>query len=314
MKLLVLAAGLGSRFGGIKQLAAVGPRGETLLEYNIFNAVEAGFDSVVFLLRKDIEEDFANLVLSRLPAALPVELAFQSGDSCIPEALRGGLRGAGREKPWGTGHALLCARQALEGGPFAVMNADDFYGKKGLAAIHGFLAAPGRTGAEFCLPGYRMGAVVSPKGSVSRAICSTGPGGLLEKIVEHTRVEMREEGILSIKADGSRERISPDSVASMNLWGLSPAVFPWAERLFSEFLSDRSHWAKAEFYLPTVIGKMIDAGAAKAWVLPVDEEYFGLTNPEDIVTARQALAGQVERGEYPSPLWPGKPTSQEVRR
>lgn len=311
MKLLVLAAGLGSRFGGIKQLVAVGPAGETLLEYNIFNAIEAGFDSVVFLIRKDIEQDFARLVLSRLPADLPLELAFQATDACLPEALRAKLAVAGREKPWGTGHALLCARKLLEGGAFAVLNADDFYGKQGLKVVHGFLAGRDKARAEFCLPGYRLGAVVSPKGSVSRAICSTGAGGLLGKIVEHTRVEMSEGAIHSIKADGRWETLSPDSVASMNLWGLTPEVFPWAEKLFAEFLSDQTHWAKAEFYLPSAIGEMIDAGAARAWTLPVDEEYFGLTNPDDILGARAAITERTSRGDYPSPLWSGYGKRQE---
>lgn len=301
MKLAILAAGLGSRFGGVKQLAAIGPEGETLLEYNVYNALEAGFDSVVFLIRKDIEQDFRTHVLSRLPRTLSVELAFQSPDASIPEKFRADLSRKGRTRPWGTGHALLCARHLLEDGPFAVINADDFYGKQGFRAVHGFLA--GKAPARFCLAGYRLGNVVPGSGSVSRAICDIDAEGWLKKIVEHTRVEMRSGKICSVRADGSAEALSPELPISMNLWGLTPAVFPFAERLFSEFLSDSAHWDRSEFYLPTVIGGMVDQGAARAMALPVDEKYFGLTNPDDILDARKAIAERTERGEYPEPLW-----------
>lgn len=330
MKLLVLAAGLGSRFGGVKQLVPIGPAGETLLEYNLFNALEGGFSQVVFLIRREIEGDFREMVLSRLPRAIPVELAFQSAEAFVPEKLKTPIAETGRTKPWGTGHALLCAREYLSDGPFAVINADDFYGKDGFAAIHGFFShgriveggagartAGARKGAippgsaavgqpaEFCLAGYRLGGVVSPKGSVSRAICSLGADGSLVKIVEHTRIELRSGEIRSFRADGASDILDPDLPASMNLWGLSPAVFPWAAWRFEEFLCEPGRWATSEFYLPAIIGDMIEAGAAKAWALPVDEEYFGLTNPDDIVGARQAIVAKTRRGEYPSPLWAG---------
>ena len=317
MKLLVLAAGLGSRFGGVKQLASLGPDGETLLEYNLYNAAEAGFDGIVFLIRKEIEEDFRETILSRLPRKLKVELAFQSTDAFVPEKSREGIAAAGRTKPWGTGHALLCAKDFLGKGPFAVMNADDFYGKDGFVAIHGFLserypAAESR--AEFCLAGYRLGGVISAKGSVSRAICSLGADGSLDKIIEHTGIELRSGEIRSYRPDGSSEVLKPDLPVSMNLWGLVPAIFPWAERRFEEFLADREQWAKGEFYLPSIIGDMISAGAAKAWALPVDEEYFGLTNPDDIVGARQAIAARIKRGDFPSPLWGGSLKNEEKTR
>jgi len=309
MKLAILAAGLGSRFGGVKQLASVGQAGETLLEYNIYNALEAGFDSIVFLIRKDIEKDFTAHILSRLPENLPFEMAFQSADAAVPESLVATLGTVGRTKPWGTGHALLCARPFLEDGPFAVMNADDFYGKSGFAAVHDFLAANRSGGwkageaARFCLPGYRLGGVVSPAGPVSRAICTTDASGRLLRIVEHTSIEMREGEIWSMKADGRAEELSPDLPTSMNLWGLTPAVFPSAEAQFIEFLSDPAAWAKSEIYLPVVVGRMLEAGDANAWVLPIEEEYFGLTNPGDILEARRAISERTERGEYPAPLW-----------
>ena len=214
-----------------------------------------------------------------------------------------------------------------------MMNADDFYGKEGFAVIYRFLSGQGvaaerdgqsitgalgsRAGgphANFCLAGYRLGGVVSTKGSVSRAICSFGADGSLEKIIEHTRIELRLGEIRSYRPDGSSEVLKPDLPVSMNLWGLTPAIFPWAERLFEEFLADREHWAKAEFYLPAIIGDMIGAGAAKAWALRVDEEYFGLTNPDDIVGARQAIAARTKRGDFPSPLWSGSLKGKEEPR
>lgn len=337
MKLLVLAAGLGSRFGGVKQLARIGPAGETLLEYNVFDALEAGFDGVVFLIRRNIEADFKAELLSRLPGDIPVEMAFQTADACVPAALGAGIAAVGRKKPWGTGHALLCARKRLERGPFAVINADDFYGRKGFAAVHDFLAVqgggferghrpaarasaaaiPGPAAAapvQFCLAGYGLGGVVPAKGSVSRAICSVGAGGFLEKIVEHTRVERRSGAICSIRPDGSLGILAPGLAASMNLWGLTPEVFPRLEKHFEEFLSDPARWSASEFYLPSAIGDMIDAGAARVRVLPVEETYFGLTNPDDIVEAKAAAAARTERGEYPSPLWGRGWEKQEGQR
>jgi hypothetical protein len=314
MKLLVLAAGIGSRFGGIKQLASVGPCGETLLEYDLFDAREAGFESVVFLIRRDIEKDFETSILARLSKELPVELAYQSL-SRIPEAYLPKLGPSGRTKPWGTGHALLCAEEALAGQSFGVINADDFYGKRGFGAVAGFLAAerrkaPGR-GTEpevsrFCLAGYRLGGVLPPAGSVSRAVCGVGADGSLAEIVEHTKVKRRGDDVLSIGADGSETRLSPDALASMNLWGLDGSVFPWARKLFLEFLGDEANWAKGEFYLPTVVGAMVKGGGAKVQVLPVSERHFGLTNPEDLASTKEILAQRTAAGEYPSPLWGGK--------
>jgi hypothetical protein len=310
MKLAILAAGIGSRFGGVKQLASIGPAGETLPEYNIYHALEAGFDSLVFLIRKDIEQDFREIVLARLPGDIPVELAFQYPEYGIPAGVAEGVARAGRTKPWGTGHALLCMREALSGGSFAVINADDFYGRRGFAGIHAYLAAnpgPGPGGeARFCLAGYKLGGVVPPGGSVSRAICSVDAAGFLTKITEHTHIEQSGGELRSTWPDGRVETLSPDLPASMNIWGLTPAIFPALERRFGEFLEDAGHWGKAEFYLPAVVGGMIAAGQASARALSVDEEYFGLTNPEDLRSARRAVAERTARGDYPTPLWRGR--------
>ncbi|HEY9053176.1 MAG TPA: NTP transferase domain-containing protein [Rectinemataceae bacterium] len=330
MKLLVLAAGLGSRFGGVKQLASVGPHGETLLEYNLYDAAASGFDSVVFLLRKEIEDDFNAAIRSRLPPGLRVEIAYQSAERCLPTdadflARMGGAGDAlsARKKPWGTGQALLCAREFLEGESFAVANADDFYGRAGFWAVAGFLGKREESSLpEYCIAGYRLGGVVPGSGSVSRAVCSARPDGYLEGILEHTDVRKSGSAIVSIGKDGTPSELSPDLPVSMNLWGLDSSVFPWAEERFRAFLEaaaqarDASYLERAEFYLPTLLGEMNAAGKARIKVLDVDGTCFGLTNPQDLERTRAAISSLSARKEgegegegknetYPSPLWEG---------
>lgn len=309
MKLLVLAAGLGSRFGGVKQLASLGAAGETLLEYNAWDALASGFDSVVFLIREEIEDDFRERVLARLPSSLPVSLAFQSTDACIPERHRARLAALGRTKPWGTGHALICAREALGAGPFAVINADDFYGRAGFRAVADFLSK--KKPGDCCLAGYRLEGVVPPAGSVSRAICRLGSGGRLEGIVEHLKVLRKAGRLWSVGGPLPGEtELAPDLCASMNLWGLDGTIMDRAEALFDSFLEnlvggsgDPGEAAmKAEFYLPSIFGALAAEGTSVI-ALPVSEEYFGLTNPEDIASAREKLAGRIRAGQYPDLLW-----------
>lgn len=316
MKLLVLAAGIGSRFGGVKQLAAVGPGGETLLEYNLYDALRAGFDSIVFLIRKEIEEDFMDVILRRLPKDLPYELAYQSPAEVVPARLQAGIAATGRTKPWGTGHALLCAEEQLAGCAFGVVNADDFYGRFGIEAVARFLSAgENRPGDEkaadrgsvsrFCLAGYRLGGVVPSSGSVSRAICDVRADGLLRGIVEHTKVKRRGDLILSFSPEGAERQLPSDALASMNLWGLDSSVFPKAHALFESFLAAEANWKTGEFFLPAIVGSMVATAEAEVRVLPVEEHYFGLTNPEDLAGVREALARRSAAGDYPSPLWSG---------
>jgi hypothetical protein len=313
MKLLILAAGIGSRFGGVKQMAQVGPQGETLLEYNLYDAGKAGFDEVVFLIRKEMEEDFRAAVLSRLPEGLKISLAFQSPGNFIPSSMADKIAMEGRKKPWGTGHALLCARSALGNGPFAVINADDYYGRQGFEAVGRYLASRYDKGmrsnvALLCCAGYRLGGVVPPKGIVSRAVCSTHEDGSLDKIIEHLEVSWTEGRLLS-RYGGDKAapmELSCELLASMNLWGLDETVFPWLERFFEDFLQDADNRIKGEFFLPVAMGEIAKAKAARFQVLPVSEEYFGLTNPEDIMHVREALMRRVGRKDYPSPLWRGE--------
>jgi hypothetical protein len=310
MKLLILAAGIGSRFGGVKQIAQVGPDGETLLEYNLYDAREAGFDEVVFLIRKDIEDDFSEAIVSRLPKGMKVSIAFQAPDSYVPASMADRIAHEGRKKPWGTGHALLCAQSVLGKGPFAAINADDFYGKQGFALVGTYLASrydkePKSDTACLCCAGYRLAGVVPQKGTVSRAVCATSSDGSLDSIVEHVEVSWSEGRLISHRGGpgASPLELSGELLASMNLWGLDETLFPWLERLFEEFLHDENRRRNGEFYLPVAMGEMVNAKVARFQVLPVSEEYFGLTNPEDIHHTRLAIRRRIDRKDYPRPLW-----------
>jgi UTP-glucose-1-phosphate uridylyltransferase len=314
MKLLILAAGLGSRFGGIKQVAGIGPAGETVLEYSLYDAILAGFDEVVFLIRSQIAEDFASSVLARLPKDLPYELAFQDFKACRKaEAIALSPR-SGRTKPWGTGHALLCARPFLDKCPFATINADDYYGRDAFVAMSKFLAGIngegrkngeiGRVGLEtFSFPGYRLSDVVPKSGPVSRAVCEFDANGDLSVIVEHPRIEWSDSGLRSISKEGVATALKEDAVASMNFWALTPGIFPWAEKMFEQFLAQNASSATAEFWLPSIIEDMVSNKAVRVVMARVENEYFGLTNPLDLETTRARIKSLIEQGVYPASLW-----------
>ncbi len=313
-KLLVLAAGIGSRFGGIKQVAPVGPAGESILEYSVFDALGAGFDEVVFLVRKEIEEDFSRTILSRLPSTLRYSLAWQAQDSFIPPEFGNLL--VGRTKPWGTGHALLCAQTALENGgqvAFAVINADDYYGREAFSVVHDFLAISDPARSDFCLAGYRLSHTTSPFGPVSRGVCTTDSDGFLVGIEEHLSIaaemEGERKGFRSASPDGlTRARFTGTEPVSMNLWGFTPAVFDAGRSLFGDFLQDlrsapEGARLRAEFFLPGIVDSLVRAGQAQVKVLPVSESLFGLTYKEDLDESRRQIARLCEAGRYPVPLW-----------
>lgn len=305
MKLLVLAAGMGSRFGGIKQIAPVGPAGETLLEFNLYNAFKAGFSQAVFLIKREMEADFRKLIAERLPLNLTYEFAYQDALAGVPESARGKLMmylaSQGRIKPWGTGHALLCAQELLSSGPFATINADDFYGAEAFKVTAEFLQ--GGEKAVFCLPVYQLDRVLSRNGSVSRAVCRLNSSGMLKEIVEHTKVLQIDERILSMDDDGKEQTLAHDVPVSMNLWGLTPAIFAHAEALFADFIADESNWAKNEFFLPYIIRAMLKRGDVAVKALPVEDACFGLTNPDDLPEVQSNVAALTRNGSFPTPLW-----------
>jgi len=302
MRLLVLAAGIGARFGGVKQVVGVGPRGETLLEYSLFDARRAGFDHIVFLIRPEIEADFKANILSRLPASVSYSLAYQKSVSLLDEAARARFEKSGRAKPWGTGHALLCARKHLEGkGPFAVINADDYYGLPGFEKVGAHLSSsPG----EFCFAGYRLDDVVPKGGSVSRAICLIDSQSYLSEIVEHRKVWRAGSLFVSQREEGTVE-LSPSTAVSMNLWGFNPSIFEYAERLWKNFLSEPANFESREFFLPDIVQDMMREKAVRVRMVPASAQSFGITNPEDLQETRQRISRLVWEGVYPSPLWEG---------
>jgi hypothetical protein len=310
-QILILAAGMGSRFGGIKQVAGVGPGGETVLEYSIYDALEAGFDEVVFLIRRGIEADFRDLILSRLPERVKSRLAFQELESLLPA---GEIEAAsGRTKPWGTGHALLCAESAIDS-PFAVINADDFYGRASLVIVHDAIAAVDPENTDFCMAGFALGRTMSPHGTVSRGLCDLATGNgqsgacgvFLRGVVEHPAI--RVEGGLCFSRLGEgpsfgEVELPVDATVSMNLFGFTPAIFGLAHPLFSRFIATEAASPKKEFGLPTFVDELISLGQARVRVLPTPETWFGITYREDLMGVRERIAALSVSGLYPSPLW-----------
>lgn len=289
--LLVLAAGMGSRYGGLKQMDPVGPAGETLLDYAVFDSLRAGFGRVVFVIRRDFEALFREKVGARYEGRAAVDYAFQSLDA-LP---RGFSPPNGRLKPWGTGHAVWCAREALREN-FAVINADDFYGADSFLQLEKVLSdCAGRTPARFGMVGFRLANTLSEHGPVSRGICSVD-GGDLRSIVEKT-------GITSADV-GPGRAYSGTEIVSMNCWGFTPQVFSALDRQFDDFLAANGGRADAEFYLPSAVSAMIAREEAAVQVVPTSDSWFGITYRDDKPRVATAIAGLVRRGAYPPKLFP----------
>ena len=288
LTLVVLAAGMGSRYGGLKQIDPVGPGGETVLDYAVFDALRAGFTRVVFVIRRDFEVIFREKIGARYAGRADVDYVFQSLEALPP----GFTPPAGREKPWGTGHAVWCARAAL-GENFAVINADDFYGADSFAQLARFLA-PAR-GGDFAMVGFRLANTLSEHGVVSRGVTAAGPDQALHSIVEHTGIAPEEVG--------PGRKFSGEEIVSMNCWGFTPALFAGLDPQFREFLAARGGEPKSEFYLPAAVSAMIGRGGAQVRVLPTASTWFGVTYREDKPRVQAAIAGLVQAGLYPEKLW-----------
>ena len=297
--LLVLAAGMGSRYGGLKQVDPMGPSGETLLDYSVFDALRAGFDRVVFIIRRDIEAEFRERVGSRYKGNVPVDYVFQQLD-LLP---RGFSVPPDRKKPWGTAHAVWCAREAVAE-PFAAINADDFYGRETYEVIGRFLRVAANQRRRFAMAGYRLDHTLSEHGSVARGVCRVDSHSRLMSISECTGIERVEGGIQQTEeSDGSAQKFRGDEPVSMNFWGLTPAIFPLIEEQLVAFLSANSTDPKAECYIPDAIGEMITQGQATLEVLPTNADWFGVTYREDKPEVMQALKRLHSEGVYPTPLW-----------
>ena len=293
---------MGSRFGGVKQVQPVGPHGELIIEYSAFDALRAGFGRLVLVIRKDIEQDFRETIGRRLEARMDVQYVFQELDAGLPAGMSRASSlpqgGSGRTKPWGTAHAALVAQPAVRG-PFAVINADDFYG----ASAYRTLAAHFAASSDYAMVGYPLSQTLSEHGTVSRGLCATDAGGRLTGITEITKIEKTADGARYTDAAGNAQRLTGAEIVSMNFWGFTPAVFPQLEAAFAAFLATRGQDPKAEIYLPTTLSDLNARGEARIALHRSEDAWFGLTYKEDLVSAQAAIKALVADGKYPAPLW-----------
>ena len=297
--LLILAAGLGSRYGGLKQLEQVGPSGETIMDYSIYDAIRAGFGKVVFVIRKSFEDDFKAKLFSKYSKVIHVEYVFQELEM-IPE---GYTLNPERKKPWGTGHAVLVAGSKIKE-PFAVINADDFYGKDSFLAVSSFLNALDEDNtSRYCLLAYKLKNTLSEHGSVSRGICSLDKNDYLISIEEHTKIYTEGGIIISENPENKKFEISENIPVSMNLMGFMPSAFSYFKHYFNEFMEANHNNLTAELYLPFVVSKIIKSGSAKVRVLPSNEKWFGVTYKEDKEIVVRNINEMIQKGIYPSCLW-----------
>jgi len=298
--LLVMAAGLGSRFGGEKQLEPVGPSGEALLDYSVYDAQRAGFGRVVFVVRKEMAGRFHETVGRRYQDRLDVAYVHQeSSDHPAGFAVP-----ADRSKPWGTGQAVLSAAATIDG-PFAVANADDFYGQDAFARLGAFLAAPerGAPDSPYALVLYRLRDTVSEHGTVARGICTTTPDGRLTRVTEVTTLEATPDGGFRSSGRDGDQRYTGDEPVSLNLWGFTPSLFTLLRAGFTAFLSRCAQDPTAEFYLPVAVDSFVKSGAATVQTLPTTSHWFGLTYREDKKHVAERLREMTDRGDYPIRLW-----------
>ncbi len=272
---LIMAAGMGSRFGGIKQLEPVGENGQIILDYSVHDAKLAGFDTAVIVIRKDIEKEFREVAGRRIEKMIDVRYVFQEMDK-LPE---GYTLPADRAKPWGTGHAVLCAKDEVDF-PFIIINADDYYGQSVYKTMHDHLVSSD----EMCMAGYSLKNTLSENGTVSRGVCTTD-NGYLTKVVEHTAISKDTE-------------LDLDSIVSMNMWGLKPRIFDVLDRDFKAFLDKDINTPKSEFFIPSVIDNLINTTDEKVKVLPTNEKWYGMTYKEDMPIVKQAIKDLTEQGYY----------------
>lgn len=299
LTLLVLGGRNGSRYGGLKQLDEVGPSGETVMDYSVFDAMRAGFDRVVFVIRKDIEEAFRAAIGSRYADRIEVAYAFQDMND-LPAGFR---VPEGRTKPWGTGQAVYAARKLLDG-PFAVINADDFYGADSYRKLAGYLkSAPEDGKIRGCIASFVLSNTLSENGSVSRGICSADAAGNLSKVVENTKIFRRDGKVISVQEDGAELEFTGEELVSMNSWGFMPELVGELERLFTGFLEEHGTELKSEFYLPFAVDTLIREGRAEIKMLKSEDSWFGITYREDKPFVQAALRKLVAEGAYPEKLF-----------
>ncbi|MCR5357971.1 MAG: nucleotidyltransferase [Lachnospiraceae bacterium] len=300
--LVIMAAGMGSRYGGLKQIDPVDEQGNKIIDFSIYDAVRAGFKKVVFIIKKENEHDFRTLIGDKVKGNIEVEYVFQELTD-IPEGMQ---VPDGRVKPWGTAHAVFSARKVING-PFAVINADDFYGREAFKLIYDFLDShinPGQTG-EYAMVGYELKNTLTENGYVSRGICGIDENGYLTDIVERTHIEKKEDGAVFTEDGEHYEDISPESIVSMNLWGFSGDFIDEIGKSFERFFKETvpGNPVKAECYLPGVVDELLKAGKASVKVLKSSDRWFGVTYREDKPFVEESIRKLKEKGEYPDRLW-----------
>ncbi|WP_149240438.1 sugar phosphate nucleotidyltransferase [Dyadobacter sp. 32] len=294
--LLILAAGIGSRYGGIKQLDQFGPNGETIIDYSLYDAIRAGFGKVVFIVRQEIKDSAEQIFAPKLKGKIEYDFAIQGVQSYVPQDL-GSVE---RVKPWGTGHATLCAWEQTDT-PFAVINADDFYGYDAFSTMAEFLTSD-TNDKQHAMIGYELKRTLSENGTVSRGICVERADHNLESVVERTKI-FEEGGKIYFEENEERTELAPETPVSMNFWGFKPSMFPITRDLFEEYARVNLHTPKAEFYIPTVMTYIIKRGLGDCRVFRVSSDWFGVTYPEDKPTVQASLLALHANGEYPDTLW-----------
>ncbi|KAA6332718.1 hypothetical protein EZS27_018801 [termite gut metagenome] len=296
--LFVLAAGMGSRYGGLKQLDGLGPNGETIMDYSIYDAIRGSFGKVVFVIRKDFEQDFRDKIIRKYKNHIPIEVVFQAIDN-LPA---GFTVPAERVKPWGTNHAVLMGKGVINE-PFAVINADDFYGRDSFAVIGNALSEMNGKKNEYCMVGYRVGNTLSESGTVARGVCATNKDGYLTTVVERTAIE-RIDGKISFKDENEETvTIGDNTPVSMNMWGFTPDYFDYSEEYFKEFLNANIGNPKSEYFIPLLVNKLINDGTTRVKVLDTTSKWFGVTYAEDRQSVVDKIKALVDAGEYPAKLF-----------
>ncbi|MDR1103647.1 MAG: nucleotidyltransferase [Tannerella sp.] len=296
--LLILAAGMGNRYGGLKQLDGLGPSGETIMDYSIYDAIRSGFGKVVFVIRKDFETDFREKILGKYENHIPTEVVFQSTDkvpegfTCPPE----------RTKPWGTNHAVLMAKDVIRE-PFAAINADDFYGRDSYSVMGNALKQLDGKQNEYCMIGFRLGSTLSESGSVARGICETNCDRTLRSVVERTAIERIDKRICYTDENGRTVILADFAPVSMNMWGFTPEYFTYSEEYFKEFLRAHAGDLKSEYFIPLMVNELVTKRIARVKILDTASEWFGVTYAADRQRVVDKIRALVDAGEYPGKLF-----------
>ena len=295
--LVVLAAGMGSRYGGLKQLDTFTPQGHTIIDFSLYDAIDAGFGKIVFIIRKNIADEFRAMFSKKLEGKIEVDYVFQELDAVPEEFVE-----PERVKPWGTGHAMLMVKEVVKEN-FAIINADDFYGKEAFKAMADHLKETDSNSFDFSMMAYLLKNTVSDHGSVSRGECKVGQGSLLTEVTERTHIEKKGDQILVENESGTLEPIDPNTVVSMNFWGFTPAVFGYAEELFVTFLKENRGKLKSEFFIPLIVNGFLQEGTGSVKVLTSEARWFGVTYKEDKERVQAKIEALRNEGVYPENLW-----------